>query len=167
MKLFIAKASVVALVLTLCITAASAKVDFSGTWTLDKSKSEGLPPVIKDQVLTITQVDDKLTIESKLTTEQGEQVTNDTYMLDGKPADFTDKRPNGLEGKGKRTAKWSADGNGIEVVEAITYDTPQGAVTVDVTRSWALSADGKTLTIVMDVASPMGSQHIKRVMVKK
>jgi hypothetical protein len=146
---------------------AAAKANFSGTWTLDKSKSEGLPPVLKDQVITVTQAGDKLTIESKLTTEQGDQTTNDVYMLDGKPADFTDKRPNGLEGKGKRTAKWSADGNGIEVSEEITYETPNGSVAVDVTRKWTLSADAKTLTIDMNIASPAGTQQMKRVLVKK
>lgn len=164
---FLAGGAVALLVVSLAVVAASAKANFTGTWTLDKTRSEGLPPVMKDQVLTVTQTGDKLVIESKVTTEQGEQVNNETYVLDGKAVDFTDKRPNGLEGQGKRTAKWSADGNGIEVTEAITYDTPQGSATVDITRKWTLSADGKALTIDMDVASPMGTQHIKRVLVKK
>jgi hypothetical protein len=159
--------SVALLVFACGLIGAAAKANFSGTWTLDKTKSEGLPPTIKDQILTVTQADDKLTIESKLVTEQGDQVNNDVYMLDGKPADFTSKGPGGAEGKGKRTAKWSADGNGIEVTEAITYETPNGAVAVDITRKWTLSADGKTLTIDMNVASPMGTQQIKRVLVKK
>jgi hypothetical protein len=149
------------------LVSASAKTNFSGTWTLDKAKSEGLPPAIQDQVLTVKQDGDKLTIDSKMTTDQGDMNNSDVYTLDGKPADFTDKRPNGVEGKGKRTAKWSADGNGIEVSEEINYDTPQGAVAVNITRKWALSADGKSLTIDMDIASPMGSQHIKRVLMKK
>lgn len=159
--------SVALLVCAFGLVSAYAKANFSGTWTLDKTKSEGLPAVIKDQVLTVKQDGDKLTIDSKMTTDDGDLTNSDVYTLDGKPADFTDKRPNGLEGKGKRTAKWSADGNGIEVSEEISYDTPQGAVTVNVTRKWALSADGKSLTIDMDIASPMGSQHVKRVLVKK
>ena len=118
-------------------------------------------------MLTVKQDGDKLTIDSKLTTEQGEQTNTDVYTLDGKPADFTSKGPGGLEGKGKRTAKWAADGNGIEITEEVVFDTPQGAVTVNYVRKWALSADGKSLTIDMDVTSPMGSQHIKRVLVKK
>lgn len=149
------------------ISAAAAKVDFSGTWTLDKTKSEGLPPQIKGQVMTVSQSGDKINIESKMTTDEGEQDVSDVYTLDGKPADFTSKGPGGLEGKGKRTAKWSADGNSIEVTEAITYDTPQGSINVDITRTWALSADGKVLTIDMNVSSAMGSQQIKRVLVKK
>ena len=160
-------ACVAALVFALALVGASAKANFSGTWTLDKSKSEGLPPTMKDQVLTVKQDGDKLNIESKVMMEQGDQVNNEVYTLDGKPADFTSKGPGGMEGKGKRTAKWAADGNGIEVSEEILYDTPQGSATVNITRKWALSADGKELTIIMDISGPMGSQHIKRVLVKK
>lgn len=167
MKRNLMTVSVALLVFAFGLVGAAAKANFSGTWTLDKTKSEGLPPAIKDQVLTVTQTGDKLTIDSKLTMEQGEQLDNSVYTLDGKPADFTAKGPGGAEGKGKRTAKWSADGNGIEVSEAIIYETPDGAVTVDITRKWTLSADGKTLTIDMNVTSPMGTQQIKRVMVKK
>jgi hypothetical protein len=146
---------------------AAAKANFSGTWTLDKSKSEGLPPNLKDQVMTVTQTGDKINIESKLTMDEGEQNVSDVYMLDGKPADFSPKGPGGIEGKGKRTAKWSADGNQIEVTETIVYDTPQGSVTVDIARTWTLSADGKMLTIDMNISSAMGSQQIKRVLVRK
>jgi hypothetical protein len=160
-------AGVALLVFAMGLIGAAAKANFSGTWTLDKSKSEGLPPSIKDQVMTVTQANDKLTIESKLVTEQGDQTNSDVYTLDGKPADFTSKGPGGVEGKGKRTAKWAADGNGIEVSEEITYETPNGPVAVNITRKWALAADGKTLTIDMNIASPMGSQQIKRVLVKK
>ena len=44
MKRIIATFGAFVLVMTLCITAAAAKAYFSGTWILDKSKSEGLPP---------------------------------------------------------------------------------------------------------------------------
>jgi hypothetical protein len=159
--------SVMALVLALGLVAASAKANFTGTWNLDKARSEGLPAAVKEQVLTVSQTDDKLSIESKLTTDQGDQNNSDVYVLDGKPADFTSKGPGGVEGKGKRTAKWTADGNGIDVSEDIVYDTPQGEVTVNITRKWTLSADGKTLTIDMTVNGPMGTQQIKRVMAKK
>ena len=168
-RTFIASGLSVCLALALFVisAAAAAKVDFSGTWTLDKSRSEGLPEALKDQVITVTQTGDRINIESKITMEQGEQNVSDVYTLDGKPADFTSKGPGGIEGKGKRTAKWRADGNSIEVTEAITYDTPQGPVAVDITRTWALSADGKALTIDMNISSPMGAQQIKRVLVKK
>ncbi|HEX8747976.1 MAG TPA: hypothetical protein VF717_12310 [Pyrinomonadaceae bacterium] len=160
-------AGVAAMVFAFSLAGASAKADFSGTWTLDKSKSEGLPPAIKDQVLVVKQDGDKLNIDSKLTTETGEQSTTDVYTLDGKPADFTQKGPGGAEGKGKRTAKWSTDGNGLDVKEAVTFETPNGELALDVTRKWTLSADGKTLTVELNIASAMGTQQMKRVFVKK
>lgn len=167
MKRNFVMAGVAALVFAFSLIGASAKADFSGTWTLDKTKSEGIPAAIKEQVLVVKQDGDKINIDSRLTTETGEQNTTDIYTLDGKPADFTQKGPGGAEGKGKRTAKWTADGNGLDVKEEVTFETPQGALALDVTRKWTLSADGKTLTVELNIASAMGSQQMKRVFVRK
>ena len=166
MKHIIATAGAAALVITLCLGVASAKADFSGTWILDKSKSEGLPPGM-DQTMTVVQIGDKLSLETKLTSEQGEQVVADSYMLDGKEAEFTPKTPGGQAGKGKRTAKWAADGNGIEVNENSTFDGPEGSVNVQMTRVWTLSADGKTLKIDIAAEGPNGKQQIKRTFTRK
>ena len=141
-----------------------AKIDFSGTWTLDKANSEGLPPGM-DQLMTVVQTGDKLSLETKLISEQGEQVVPDSYMLDGKEVDFTPKTPGGQSGKGKRTAKWTADG--IEVSEKATFDTPEGAVNVQALRRWVLSPDSKTLKIEMTVDGPNGKQLLKRTFIKK
>ena len=145
---------------------ASAKVDFSGTWALDKSASEGLPPGM-DQLMTVVQTADKLSLETKLITEQGEQVVPDSYMLDGKEVDFTPRTPGGQSGKGKRIAKWGADGASIEVSEKSTFETPEGTIDVQVTRNWKLSPDGKTLKIDMTVDGPNGKQVLKRTFIKK
>lgn len=142
----------------------AANPDFSGTWKLDKAKSEGLPPGM-DQEMSVTQTSDKISLETKLTTDQGEQTIADSYTLDGKETEFAPKTPNGASGKGKRTAKWTTDG--IEVNEVSTFDTPDGAVTVKMTRKWTLSADGKTLQIEINAESPQGTQTIKRVFAKK
>src|SRR5678815_5521219 len=112
-----------------CITTASAKADFSGTWILDKGNTEGLPPGM-DQTMTVVQTGDKLSLETKLITQEGEHVVSDSYTIDGKEAEFSPKAPNGQTGKGKRTAKWTADGNGIEVNETSTFDGPEGAVNI-------------------------------------
>src|ERR1044071_4783228 len=106
MKLIIASA----LFMFLCAVA-SAKADFSGTWILDKTNSEGLPPGM-DQTMTVVQTGDKLALETKLITAEGEQVVSDSYVLDGKEAEFTPKTLTGQAGKGKRTANWTADGKG-------------------------------------------------------
>ena len=166
MKHIIAKAGAAALVIAVCMAVASAKADFSGTWILDKSKSEGLPPGL-DQTMTVVQTGDKLSLETKLITQEGEQVVADSYMLDGKEAEFTPKTPGGQSGKGKRTAKWAADGNGIEVNENSTFDGPEGAVNIQMTRIWTLSADGKTLKIDLTAEGPNGKQQVKRTFTRK
>jgi hypothetical protein len=89
------------------------------------------------------------------------------YLLDGKEAEFTPKAPNGQSGKGKRTAKWAADGNGIEVNENSTFDGPEGSVNVQMTRAWSLSADGKTLKIDITADGPQGKQTVKRTFTRK
>ncbi len=143
----------------------SAKADFNGTWALDKTNSEGLPPGM-DQLMTVVQNGDKLSLETKLITEQGEQVVPDSYVLDGKEVEFTPNGPGGLTGKGKRTAKWGSD-NSIEVSETATFDTPESTATFQTTRKWMLSADGKTLKIEMTVDGPNGKQLLKRTFIRK
>ena len=131
---------------------------------MDKANSEGLPPGM-DQLMTVVQTGDKLSLETKLITEEGEQVVPDSYILDGKEVDFTPRTPGGETGKGKRTSKWTADG--IEVSETATFDTPEGTTNIQATRKWALSPDGKTLKIEMTVEGPNGTQVLKRTFVKK
>lgn len=166
MRHVITTAGTAALVIALCMAVVSAKADFSGTWVLDKSNSEGLPPGM-DQTMTVVQTGDKLSLDTKLITQEGEQVISDSYMLDGKEADFTPRTPDGGSGKGKRTAKWAADGNGIEVNETSTFNAPEGAVNVRMTRIWTLSADGKTLKIDIAAEGPNGKQQVKRTFTKK
>lgn len=159
-----ALAAVVALAVG-AVAAAAAKADFNGTWKLDLTKSEGLPPMIKAQTMTVKQAGDRVEIETTITSDEGEQVVKDAYVLDGKEADFTQKM-GAAEAKGKRTSNWSADGNGIEVKESAHIEGPMGAADITATRKWSLSADGKTLTIDLNVDGPMGPQAIKRVFTK-
>jgi hypothetical protein len=155
-----------ALALTAGLVVASAKADFSGAWTLDIAKSEGLPPDVKSQTMTVKQTGDRVEVVTKTTSEGGEEVSPAVYTLDGKEAAHLQKGPNGMEGKGKRTSTWAADGNGFDVKETAVFDTPDGPVEVKGTRKWALAADGKTLTIDMTVETPMGTRTMKRVFTK-
>ncbi|HEX8638087.1 MAG TPA: hypothetical protein VF692_08500 [Pyrinomonadaceae bacterium] len=153
--------------LALNLNAASllVKTDFSGTWTLDKAKSEGLPPSM-EQTVTVTQKDDKITVETKSVTDKGEQTSSDSYTVDGKETEYTPKVPNNVtNAKAKRSVKWTTDG--FEVLETITGDTPTGAVTVVTMRKWSLSADGKTLKIDLTQKLPDGTREIKRTFTKK
>lgn len=140
---------------------ALAKADFSGNWALDKARSTGLPPGM-DQSMTVTQNGDSVKIETTLKGEQGEQTVPDSYTLDGKEKDLERG-----SAKGKRTSKWTADGNGFEVSEKVTAETPEGTAEIQATRKWALSSDAKTLTIEMNVKGPQGEQQSKRTFIKR
>jgi hypothetical protein len=158
-------ASLVAL--SLVVASAAAKADFSGKWVMDKARSEGVPPNM-EQTMTVTQTGDKIELETKITTPNGERVIKDSYAADGKETDFT---PQGIQGatasKGKRTAKWSADGTALEVSETATLDGPNGPDEISATRKWSLAADGKTLTVEITFSGEQGMQKTKRVFVKQ
>jgi hypothetical protein len=165
-KIAAGSVAVVALVALSLVVASAAKADFSGKWALDKAKSEGLPPNV-DQTMTITQTGDKIELETKITGPQGERTIKDSYTADGKEADFTPQGPQGPMGKGKRTAKWSADGATLEVSETATLEGPNGADEISATRKWTLAADGKTMTIELTFNGEQGTQKTKRVFVKQ
>src|SRR5262245_54599598 len=154
--------------LTLCLSLvlAAAKANFTGTWVMDASKTEGVPPGVK-QVMTLTQSEDKLVLQNKITTDDGENLVSDLYMINGKEVDFTQK-VNDQESKGKRTAKWLADGSGFESKEEIKRQGGDGTeITQQVTRKFVMGADGKSFTVEMTITTPNGTQQTKRTFVKK
>lgn len=143
----------------LTIGAMAQKEEFSGKWKLDAAKSVGLPPGM-NQEMTVTQTGDAIKIETKLITDQGDQIVPDAYTLNGKETDFEPVFPGGAKGSGKRTATRTE--NGFEVVEKSSVDTPEGAITLEIKRNWQLASDGKSLVIEMTVKGPQGEQRSKR-----
>ena len=157
-----------AVFLVMCVSAAVAqKVDFSGTWTLDKSRSEGLPPDM-DQTMLVKQAGDRVDVEAKVIGNQREQTIKDQFILDGKETEFEPPLlTGGQASKGRRTSRWSADGKGFDVTEEATIDGPDGAENLKVTRHWQLSPDGKSLTVEMTFEGSRGARKTKRVFARK
>lgn len=89
------------------------------------------------------------------------------YTLNGKEESFTPYWAQGQVTSGKRLAKWNAEGNGFEVSEEATVETPEGQVVVTMYRKWSLSADGKTLVIELTSKSPRGTVNTKRTFTRK
>jgi hypothetical protein len=144
-----------------------ARPDFSGRWELDGAKSEGVPPDTK-QSMTVKQIGDRLEVVTKITGPQQDRTVNDTFTLDGKPAEFTPAMLAGGKAKnGIRTATWSADGKGMDVLEQADVETPQGADKIKGKRIWRLSEGGKVLTIEIDLAGEKGPIKGKRVYQKQ
>ncbi|MDT7605130.1 MAG: hypothetical protein QOF61_3127 [Acidobacteriota bacterium] len=149
--------------LSLSVVGAAAKADFTGMWVLDVGKSEGIWPGTQ-QTLTVSQTDDRIEIELKSKTPQGERTTKDAYTADGREVEFA---PPGAVSKGKRTVRWAADGSAIEINELYDAQTPEGTDTMKAWRRWSLSADGSLLFIEQRAQTPNGLSLTKRVFVKQ
>jgi hypothetical protein len=151
-----------------CLAAAIAvgRADFSGVWVMDKSKAEGIPSNM-DQTMRVRQDGDRLELETDLIISDDINTVHDGYDLSGKEVEFTARLSSDQETKGKRVARWSADGAGIEVNEEATFDTPAGKATITMRRKWTLSADGKTLVIELNHTGPNGPVSSKRAFNRK
>lgn len=145
--------------------AAQKPVDFAGTWTLDLSKSEGVPEGVS-QVMTVRQAGDRLEIETTVNGPMGEQRLNDVYVLDGQETEYVVPVIGDGSGKGKRTSRWLPAKNGFEATEAASLRGPDGDVEVQATRRWTLAPDGRTLTIEMRTTGLNGQQNSRRVFVR-
>lgn len=145
---------------------AATKPNFSGTWTMDRARSFGLPGNM-NQTLTITHKEDQIELETKLIQPDNERVVKDTIVLDGKEHEFTPVvPPNQPPAKGKRTAVWLPGDKGIQVTEVTTAETPKGPVTTQSVRKWTLTAEGE-LVIDIYVDNPNISYEAKRIFKKQ
>lgn len=145
---------------------AATKPNFSGTWTMDRGRSFGMPGDMT-QILTITQKDDQLEVETKIIQPKNERTIKDTIIIDGKEHDFTPPAPPGQPAaKGKRTANWLPGDIGITVTDVVTAQTPNGEVTTQNMRKWAISREGE-LVIDSYVDNPSVSYEAKRIFKKQ
>jgi hypothetical protein len=140
--------------------AAPQNPDFTGVWKLDIYKSRGVSQRIKLETLKVTQSNNRLDIVANLKMDDGDETLIDQFILDNQEVDFAPKSPDGAPGKGKRTARWSADGMGIEAVETASFETDKGPVEITATRRWTLSTDRKTLTVEQNAKSSVGDQDM-------
>lgn len=162
-KILIIAATIIALS---ALALAATKPNFSGTWTMDRARSFGLPANM-NQTLTVTQKDDQIELETKLVQPDNERTVKDTYVLDGKEHEFTPLvPPNAPPAKGKRTAVWLPGDRGIQVTEMSTSESPKGPITNQVVRKWTISGEGE-LVIDMYVDNPNISYEAKRIFKKQ
>ncbi|HZJ42676.1 MAG TPA: hypothetical protein VFD63_02830 [Pyrinomonadaceae bacterium] len=158
--------SVVVLFVLSILAAAAGKPNFTGSWTMDRGRSFGMPGDMQ-QTMTVTQNEETIELETKLIQPNNERSVKDTYILDGKEHEFTPPvAPGQPPAKGKRTSTWLPAGNGIMVTEATTAETPKGPATTNIVRKWTLSAQGE-LVIDMYVDNPNASYETKRIFLKK
>jgi hypothetical protein len=145
---------------------AATKPNFSGTWNMDRARSFGMPGDMT-QVLTITQKDDQMEVETKIIQPNNERTIKDTFVLDGKEHEFTPTVPPGQPvPKGKRTVTWLPGETGIMVTDVTTAQTPKGEVTTQNVRKWTINGQGE-LVVDMYVDRPDISYEAKRIFKKQ
>ena len=169
--------------LVFALAAHAAAPNFAGTWTLDKSKSQGLNPRLQNAESVswvITQTEKEITLDEKVTggggpggppgggpgaggpgSGQGGGRSGmmgpqgpRTFNLDG-------SETTGDSGRGKfaRKATLSSDGKTLELVTKATFQSMDGnEVTTTSSDKLTLSADGKVLTVVRHLETPRGAQ---------
>ena len=172
-----------AILLTLCLAAACAAVhggaaarddkkkekarpDLSGTWELDKSKSDfGLfrdRPLSKaDATLVVAHSEPELKITRTLKLNGQQEVKVFTYYTDERGE--TNPATIGA-GEVKSKTKW--DGEKVSASSKMTWPGQNGAAAaeMDVTQKWQVSSDGKSLTNTTAISSVQtGVQYIKLV----
>ena len=157
---------IVALMALSAFALAATKPNFSGSWTMDRARSFGMPGNM-NQTMTVTQTGDKIELETKLIQPGNERVVKDTYTIDGKEYEFTPATPpNQPPAKGKRTATWLPGDKGITVSEVTTAEGPKGPVTTQIVRKWTFSGQGE-LVIDMYIDNANGSFETKRIFTKQ
>jgi hypothetical protein len=145
-----------------------AATDFSGTWALDKAKSEGLQGRMADldQTWVVTQDAKTFTVEASITGgDQPRPPQTRTYNLDGSETtmDVTGRMP----GKATMKAKWQGDGKILELSQVTKANVQGNDVTITSTEHWELADGGKTLKVHRIQESPRGTQESKLTFTKK
>jgi hypothetical protein len=147
---------VVACALAAALPAVAAP-NFSGEWKLNLAKSDfGPMPPPNSRVDKITHEGVNLNVVSKQSRDQGDFTTESKYTTDGKEC-VNEIRGNPF----KSTLKWEGD------TLAVQTKGKFGENEFTVLSKWALSEDGKTITINQHFSSSMGEGDSKIVLEKQ
>jgi len=146
------------LILSATVLSAQSKPNFTGEWTLVPAKSDfGMMPPPSSSVQKITHNEPQLKVVNTQVSDQGTNTTESTYTTDGKEC----VNKGFMDSEMKSTAKW----DGAVLVIDSKMDMQGNAITL--TNKMSLSPDGKSLTVNMHFASPMGDGDVKMVYEKK
>ncbi|CAN5325829.1 hypothetical protein BH20ACI2_BH20ACI2_24720 [soil metagenome] len=185
MKRNILFAAILSLFLMAISVSAQKASNFSGTWTLDVSKSKlGERVTIESQTLTVTQTDKDIKVVTATKRAappagapagggggrpgggggMGGGDTTVSYNLDGKEVTIEQESP-----MGKVPMKMSGkiDGGKLKLASARTFNGPNGEITTTNKESWSVSEDGNVLTVDREMTSPRGTNSTQSVYTRK
>lgn len=146
----------------LAVAAAVAAPDFSGTWMLDKEKSEKLPPQMSNAEMSwVISVAGKA---FKKEVKGGPAAQTENYHLDGKEV-AEDTMVRQMTMKAKRTANLM--GEMLELKSVVSGEFNGNSFTITTTQHLELADGGKTLKVHQVSETPRGTQEAKFVFTKK
>ena len=159
------------------------KADFSGSWTLDVSKSKLEERArIESMTMTVTQTDKDIKVDSKTVRAArpegapgggggmgrgggfGSGDASTSYSLDGKETKTEQDSP---MGKVPVTFKARLEAGKLNLSSSRTVTTPNGEMTSTTKEDWSISEDAKTLTVAREQTTPRGTSSSTMVFVKK
>lgn len=141
---------------TLSAIAGNDKVNFSGAWSLNETKSdlgEGRRGMVALK-MTVRQTPDSLIIERLSKRRSGEEATSiEKLTIDGKECTNTVfERPK------KSIAGWSKDGNTIIITSKMTFEREGEEIEIKSSETWSLLENNKILSIAFSSTSPRGER---------
>lgn len=133
------------------LLSAAGKPDFSGSWKMDAAKSEfGPVPGPEKLSRTIVHKDPEMSVKSTQSGPQGEVTSEMKYKTDGSPS--VNKMRNA---EVTSTVAWAGD------KLTVKYKREMQGGEISFAETWALSADGKVLTVTNAIEAPQGSFEMK------
>lgn len=163
------------------------KADYSGTWSLDvsKSKLDERARNIESMTMTVAQTETEISVatETKRAAPPadapqggrpgggmgrggfgGGSDGKTVYCLDGKETKIDIDGPNG---KMPQALKAKSDGGKLQLSKTISLSGPMGEISITTKETWELAVDGKNLTVIHEQSTPRGTNSSTMVFVKK
>lgn len=148
------------------------RVDLSGTWILDKEKSDpvrmrafgsgGPAPANIDLTVVIEQGENEMKVVRKIKLDERERSVEQRFTFDGQET----VNPAAMgRGEMKSKTNWKKDKLLIEGFQ--TVSTPNGDFELGVKEEFSLSPDAQVLTIRTTRASPRGENTSKQIFNKQ
>jgi hypothetical protein len=150
------------LILGFVFSAAAAPAKFAGTWTLNRSKSDGLTGGLANAeiVMIVTQDEKKLTADQRIRIRGREQPSQPlTYNLDGSESTVEVVRP--LAGTLHLHAKLLEKGQTLQLRSTIEGNNLGKEYSVVTKEYWELAENGKALKITRIRETPEKTQQFK------
>jgi len=169
------------ILLTSAMTAQDKSMDFSGTWNLDKGKSElGRRSNIESMTLKVVQTETELTVEKSVKRDEslgrgGRNARRRRPQTSGtQPVmkyDLTGKETKGEGGFGRFGGevklKAKLAGDKLILTQNRSIDSPRGKFDMKTVETWKLSGNKKILIISTDRETPRGTRSFKMEFQKK